>query len=107
VVGGADGDRVNVFPVEELPEIFVLGAVFADGVGGLFPMVGVDVANGHILDTFLMAGPGHDMSALTAHADGPHQDAVVSADALLPFGGSFFFVGDQLSGIPNRQTGCY
>src|SRR5207245_958841 len=105
VVGRADGDGIDILAVEELAEILVLGAVFADHAGGLLPMVGIDVADRYILAAFLTSGAIHDISALTAHPYGTHEDAVVGGDGLSLFGSSLFFARGQFTGLPNWQAG--
>ena len=56
VVDRADRDGVDVFLGEQLAEVFVLVAVVADLLGGLFAAVVVEVADRDELDSGLLLG---------------------------------------------------
>ena len=102
-----DGDRVDVFAVEELPEVLEFGAIRADHLGTALQMPAIDIADGHIFHAFLTAGITHDRRAATlwaANTDGAHDDFVIGRNRLRLR--SLLVIGGQhLAGIPRRQPG--
>src|SRR4029453_13357263 len=123
VVRRADGDGVDVAVAEQLAvvgEDLAITVVVArvDDVGGKFGIGPVHVAHGNHAHAVLAHGVVHDADAALAvqllilpaagggraGADGRHGDAVVRPDP--PRLGLFFLlVGDDLLGVPDRQSG--